>query len=96
VTIRVYPDKSCGEGLEKACELLYQGVWLQTRPPERNLKGSWFDSLTAVKNAHVEGIHLRLPGYSEDGPTLEVFQYSPSAPSPDFSYAHMKKPFALV
>ena len=26
---------------------------------------------------HLRGIHLRLPGYSDSGPTLEVFSYSP-------------------
>jgi lactoylglutathione lyase len=44
--------------------------------PERKLKGNWLDTLTSIKNAHVEGIHLALPGYGNDGPTLEVFQYS--------------------
>lgn len=28
-------------------------------------------------------MHLRLPGYGSDGPTLEVFQYSPPAASPE-------------
>ncbi|MHC4488378.1 MAG: VOC family protein, partial [Planctomycetota bacterium] len=26
--------------------------------------------------AEVRGIHLRLPGYGDDGPTLEIFQYN--------------------
>ncbi len=41
--------------------------------PERNLKGLWVDRLTGLKNAHIQGIHLTLPG--SDGPTLEIFQY---------------------
>jgi predicted enzyme related to lactoylglutathione lyase len=45
-------------------------------PPERNLKGDWLDRLTAIKNAHISGIHLLLPGYGRAGPTLEIFQYS--------------------
>jgi catechol 2,3-dioxygenase-like lactoylglutathione lyase family enzyme len=44
--------------------------------PERNLKGKWLDEGTGVKNAHLEGIHLRLPGYNENEPTLEIFSYS--------------------
>src|SRR5437867_10919337 len=28
-----------------------------------------------VPNARLRGIHLRLPGYDDDGPTLEVFGY---------------------
>ena len=28
------------------------------------------------------GVHLRLPGFGEHGPTLEVFQYAEHAPPP--------------
>lgn len=44
-------------------------------PPERNLKGEWIDKAVKLKDTHITGMHLRLPGY-EDGPTLEIFQYS--------------------
>jgi predicted enzyme related to lactoylglutathione lyase len=44
--------------------------------PERDLSGEWIDKVTEVKNARLRGMHLALPGY-EDGPTLEMFQYSP-------------------
>ena len=44
-------------------------------PPERDLKGEWLDNATGVRDAHIRGVHLRLPGYGEDGPTLEIFQY---------------------
>jgi catechol 2,3-dioxygenase-like lactoylglutathione lyase family enzyme len=29
-----------------------------------------------LDSAHLKGIHLRLPGWDSDGPTLEIFQYS--------------------
>ncbi|RMZ60243.1 VOC family protein [Chryseobacterium nematophagum] len=45
-------------------------------PPERNQKGSWLEKGTGVPNAHLQGMHLRLPGYGENGPTLEIYQYS--------------------
>ena len=45
-------------------------------PPERDLAGQWLDDATSLSNAHIRGIHLRLPGYSDDGPTLEIFQYA--------------------
>jgi len=45
------------------------------QPPERNLCGPWLDTLTGLKRAQIHGIHLRLPGYGSDGPTIEVFQY---------------------
>ena len=49
------------------------------KPPERNLKGKWLDSATSLMNAHARGIHLYLPGYAANGPTLEIFQYSRAA-----------------
>ena len=47
------------------CEPLY---------PERDMSGEWIDRITTIRKAHIEGIHLRLPGY-ENGPTLEIFSY---------------------
>jgi len=44
--------------------------------PERDIKGEWLEKGTGVKNASLHGIHLLLPGYGSDGPTLEIFQYS--------------------
>jgi predicted enzyme related to lactoylglutathione lyase len=44
-------------------------------PPERDLKGKPLDDATGLPSAHIRGIHLRLPGHGEDGPTLEIFQY---------------------
>ncbi len=46
------------------------------KPPERDLKGEWLDNVTSVHDAHIRGIHLILPGYGDEGPTLEIFQYS--------------------
>jgi len=43
--------------------------------PERYLSGEWLDQATGIENAKIEGIHLRLPGYGDAGPTLEIFQY---------------------
>ncbi len=45
------------------------------KPPERDLRGDWLDRLTALPHAHLTGLHLRLPGYDADGPTLEIFRY---------------------
>lgn len=44
--------------------------------PERKLSGKWLDEGTGINNAYLEGVHLKLPGYGENGPTLEIFQYS--------------------
>ncbi len=45
-------------------------------PPERHLQGEWLAKATGVPGAALEGLHLRLPGGGEFGPTLELFQYS--------------------
>jgi predicted enzyme related to lactoylglutathione lyase len=45
-------------------------------PPERDYSGADLESGTGISGAALQGVHLRLPGYGADGPTLEVFQYS--------------------
>jgi predicted enzyme related to lactoylglutathione lyase len=44
-------------------------------PPQRDLSGEWIDQATGLTDVHITGQHLRLPGYGNDGPTLEIFQY---------------------
>lgn len=46
------------------------------KPPQRNYTGEWLDQATGLENAELEGVHLLLPGHGEDGPTLEIFNYS--------------------
>jgi predicted enzyme related to lactoylglutathione lyase len=48
-------------------------------PPERDLKGTALERGTGVPGAHLRGVHLRLPGYGEQAPTLEIFSYEPLA-----------------
>lgn len=45
-------------------------------PPERNLSGEWLGKGAGVAGASLMGVHLRLPGYGDKGPTLEIYQYS--------------------
>jgi catechol 2,3-dioxygenase-like lactoylglutathione lyase family enzyme len=44
-------------------------------PPERDLSGDWLEAGTGVPGARIRGAHLRLPGFGDTGPTLEIFQY---------------------
>lgn len=44
--------------------------------PERNLSGEWIVAGTGVPDVKISGIHLQLPGYGDDGPTIEIFQYN--------------------
>ena len=45
-------------------------------PPARDQSGKWLDKGTGLNNAHLKGMHLRLPGYGDNGPTLEIYQYN--------------------
>lgn len=52
-------------------------------PPERAAKGEWVERCTGVSGAEVHGVHLRLPGYGDDGPTLEIFPYNIAQKRPE-------------
>lgn len=61
--------------------------------PERDLAGEWLEAGTGVPQARIRGIHLRLPGHGDSGPTLEIFQYDrqmereiPAANRPGFAH----------
>lgn len=61
----------------------YQKVFgCEPVPPERVAVGKWVERCTGVAGAEVRGVHLRLPGYGEDGPTLEIFQYNKTEQRP--------------
>jgi predicted enzyme related to lactoylglutathione lyase len=45
-------------------------------PPMRDFKGEALERATNIPNAAFQGMHLRLPGFGDNGPTLEIFQYS--------------------
>lgn len=62
--------------------------------PERDLKGDWLDKATRIPNAHFTGIHLALPGYNNQLPTLEIFQYDEN--EPDLPAATNRKGFGHI
>ena len=45
-------------------------------PPKRDQQGEWLEKGTGVKNAALQGNHLRLPGFGAEGPTLEIYSYA--------------------
>jgi hypothetical protein len=60
----------------KKLSLFYQRVFgCRPVPPERDLRGPWLDRLTDLRDAHITGEHLLLPGYEDCLPTLEIFSY---------------------
>lgn len=63
-------------------------------PPIRDQSGEWLSQGTGVSNASLRGTHLRLPGYGEEGPTLEIYTYghtidAPSAPPNQRGFGHL-------
>ena len=50
-------------------------------PPERDFRGRDLEAGTGVAGARLRGVHLRLPGHGDGGPTLEIFQYEPQLPT---------------
>jgi len=60
----------------------YQEVFgCKVVPPERHYKGEDLENGTGVNGSELHGVHLRLPGYGDDGPTLEIYSYSILEPS---------------
>lgn len=44
-------------------------------PPKRSLEGEWLAGAVGLDEVALEGMHLRLPGHGDAGPTLEIFSY---------------------
>jgi predicted enzyme related to lactoylglutathione lyase len=62
----------------------YQRVFgCEVVPPERDFQGADLEAGTGIPGAHLRGVHLRLPGYDANGPTLEVFNYNLLKARPD-------------
>jgi len=45
-------------------------------PPERKYAGPALEAGTGIPDSAICGVHLRLPGYGPEGPTLEIYSYS--------------------
>jgi glyoxylase I family protein len=51
-------------------------------PPQRDQSGDWLSKGTGVPRAKLEGMHLRLPGWGDDGPTLEIYTFEETLGKP--------------
>ena len=47
-------------------------------PPEREFSGTELEKGTGIPGSRLRGVHLRLPGVGNHGPTLEIFEYEPA------------------
>lgn len=50
-------------------------------PPERDYHGPILEAGTGVPGSGLRGVHLRLPGHGDDGPTLEIYAYDREEPA---------------
>lgn len=51
-------------------------------PPERDYSGSDLEAITDIVGSRLVGVHLRLPGAGPNGPTLEIYEFTPQAAGP--------------
>lgn len=51
-------------------------------PPEWDYGGPDLERGTGVRGAALRGAHLRLPGYDDAGPTLEIYEYTTALDGP--------------
>jgi predicted enzyme related to lactoylglutathione lyase len=56
-------------------------------PPERDYRSPDLDAATGLTDAHLTGVHLRLPGHGPDGPTIEIYSYDELAKHPGAAVA---------
>ncbi len=63
------------ENWQKLADFYINVFDCQPVPPARDQSGNWLDKCTGVSNAHLKGMHLRLPGWGGNGPTLEIYSY---------------------
>ncbi len=59
----------------------------KVKPPVREYQGEWLDRATGLDKAKLTGAHLILPGYGEEGPTLEIFTYDEMGPGQEMTAA---------
>ncbi len=58
--------------------------------PKRNQSWDLLERWTWIKNAHLKWMHLRLPWYDENWPTLEIYSYTEMVDKPNDSVANRK------
>jgi len=70
----------------RALERFYVEVFDCERvPPERDYAGAALEAGTGIPGATLRGVHLRLPGHGPEGPTLEIFSYTPECPGQPYA-----------
>ena len=67
----------------RALAIFYQEVFgCVPVGPLRDQEGDWLARGIGVPGIRLEGVHLALPGRGDDGPTLEIYTYTPAEEAP--------------
>ncbi|NMC48757.1 MAG: VOC family protein [Desulfovibrio sp.] len=75
MTVRYAHTNIIARDWRKLAAFYEQALGCMPVPPERDLSGDWLDRLTGLSGCRLRGMHLRLPGHGDTGPTLEIFSY---------------------
>ena len=67
------PSLSQLSGCTETCLLSIAGKLV---PTTHIIRGEKLEAGSGILGAHLRGVHLRLPGYGDNGPTLEIFNYN--------------------
>lgn len=75
MTIKFVHTNIVAKDWRKLADFYINALGCTEKKPERDLSGKWLDDVTSLSNTHIRGIHLYLPGFEANGPTLEIFEY---------------------
>lgn len=76
MNVRYTHTNIVAEDWRRLADFYEQVLGCEPVPPERASSAEWVERCTGVSGAGIRGIHLRLPGCGENGPTLEIFEYN--------------------
>ncbi len=82
MTIRYAHTNIVAGDWRSLAEFYHEVFDCEPMPPERDYSGDWVARTAGVAVDRITGMHLKLPGFGPDGPTLEIFQYHPEAARP--------------
>ena len=75
IRAKYVPTNLIARDWKKLVQFYREVFGCEAKGAERDLSAAWLEKVSSVPKAHLRGVHLRLPGFHDDGPTLEIFSY---------------------